>query len=56
MSAVNVADDVATSCHISLGSFALCDVYDGVKEVCFPVLASEILKLAMSDAMAWKCK
>jgi len=43
LSASNIAHDVSTGRHAALYSFALCDVDDSVEEVCFPVLASEVL-------------
>jgi len=41
--AVDVADDVSARRHVSLDGFGLGDVDDGVEEVGFTVLASEVL-------------
>lgn len=43
LSARDVAHDMSSSCHAALYSFALRDVDNFIEEVCFPVLASEVL-------------
>ena len=43
LSARDVAHNMSSGCHAALYSFALRDVDNFIEEVCFPVLASEIL-------------
>jgi hypothetical protein len=42
LSARDVADDVATSCHAALDGLGLGDVHDVIEEVSFAVLATEV--------------
>lgn len=39
----DIAHNVAARCHVPLHGLGLLDVYDRVEEVCFSVLAAEIL-------------
>ena len=43
LSARDVAHNMSSCCHAALYSFALRDVDNFIEEVCFPVLASEVL-------------
>jgi hypothetical protein len=43
LSAGDITHDVPTGCHAALYSIALRDVDDVIEEVCFAVLASEVL-------------
>lgn len=43
LSTGDITHDVSPGCHASFDSFTLCDIDDIVEEVCFAVLASEVL-------------
>ena len=43
LSAGDITHDMSTSCHAAFNSFTLCDVDNIIEEVCFAVLAPEVL-------------
>ena len=47
LSARNIPHNMSARCHVALGGFAGCDVYDIIEEVGFAMLAAEVL-LAVS--------
>ena len=44
LAALDIADNVAACCHASFHGVKGCDVYHRVEEVCFAMLASEVLE------------
>lgn len=43
LSAGDITHNVSAGCHAAFNSFTLCDVDDIIEEVCFAMLASEVL-------------
>ena len=53
--ALNVSHDMPTGCHVTFARFAFFNIDDIVKEVCFAMLASEVLGPTSEPTKAKNC-